>query len=83
MQLREQLYYHSVQLARLLAERDERATFSIDEALPAGVDRVAAENVVATERRLFGERANLFRDDDAGSSWSLHWSRPRPREDRD
>ena len=28
-------------------------------------------------------RANLFRDDDAGSSWSLHWSRPRPREDRD
>ena len=28
-------------------------------------------------------RANLFRDDDAGSSWSLHWSRPKPREDRD
>lgn len=28
-------------------------------------------------------RANLFRDDDTGSSWSLHWSRPRPREDRD
>lgn len=28
-------------------------------------------------------RANLFRDDDAGTSWSLHWSRPRPREDRD
>ena len=28
-------------------------------------------------------RANLFRDDDAGSAWSLHWSRQRPREDRD
>lgn len=28
-------------------------------------------------------RANLFRDDDAGSSWSLHWGRLRPREDRD
>ena len=28
-------------------------------------------------------RANLFRDDDAGTSWSLHWNRPRPREDRD
>ena len=28
-------------------------------------------------------RANLFRDDDAGSSWSLHWSRPKPREERD
>ena len=28
-------------------------------------------------------RANLFRDDDAGTSWSLHWTRPRPREDRD
>jgi uncharacterized protein (DUF736 family) len=28
-------------------------------------------------------RANLFRDDDAGTSWSLHWTRPRLREDRD
>jgi uncharacterized protein (DUF736 family) len=28
-------------------------------------------------------RANLFRDDDAGSAWSLHWNRPKPREDRD
>lgn len=27
-------------------------------------------------------RANLFRDDDAGASWSLHWTRPRPRDDR-
>jgi uncharacterized protein (DUF736 family) len=24
-------------------------------------------------------RANLFRDDDAGNAWSLHWSRPRDR----
>ncbi len=28
-------------------------------------------------------RANLFRDDDAGVSWSLHWTRPKPREERD
>ncbi|MBY8917977.1 DUF736 domain-containing protein [Nitratireductor sp. L1-7-SE] len=28
-------------------------------------------------------RANLFRDDDAGASWSLHWSRPKPRDERD
>lgn len=27
-------------------------------------------------------RANLFRDDDAGSSWSLHWTRPKPRDER-
>lgn len=24
-------------------------------------------------------RANLFRDDEAGTSWSLHWSRPTAR----
>ena len=28
-------------------------------------------------------RANLFRDDDAGSSWSLHLTRLKPREERD
>ncbi len=28
-------------------------------------------------------RANLFRDDDAGTSWSLHWNRPKPRDERD
>ena len=28
-------------------------------------------------------RANLFRDDDAGKAWSLHWSRPRDRGERD
>lgn len=28
-------------------------------------------------------RANLFRDDEAGLSWSLHWTRPKPREERD
>ena len=28
-------------------------------------------------------RANLFRDDDEGSSWSLHWTRLKPREERD
>jgi uncharacterized protein (DUF736 family) len=25
-------------------------------------------------------RANLFRDDDAGAAWSLHWSRPGKRD---
>ena len=28
-------------------------------------------------------RANLFRDDDAGSAWSLHWSRPQTRSGKD
>ncbi len=28
-------------------------------------------------------RANLFRDDDAGHAWSLHWNRPQKREGRD
>lgn len=28
-------------------------------------------------------RANLFRDDDAGKDWSLHWSRPRDRAEKD
>lgn len=28
-------------------------------------------------------RANLFCDDDAGNAWSLHWSRPRDRGEKD
>jgi len=28
-------------------------------------------------------RANLFRDDDAGKAWSLHWSRSRDRAEKD
>ncbi|MCL8489099.1 MULTISPECIES: DUF736 domain-containing protein [Bradyrhizobium] len=28
-------------------------------------------------------RANLFRDDDAGNDWSLHWSRQRDRGEKD
>lgn len=28
-------------------------------------------------------RANLFRDDDAGKDWTLHWSRPRDRAEKD
>ena len=28
-------------------------------------------------------RANLFRDDDDGASWSLHWSRPAKRSGKD
>ena len=28
-------------------------------------------------------RANLFRDDDAGSTWSLHWSRQRDRGEKE
>ena len=28
-------------------------------------------------------RANLFRDDDTGATWSLHWSRLKPRDERD
>ncbi|BAI96839.1 hypothetical protein Sj15T_12970 [Sphingobium sp. TA15] len=28
-------------------------------------------------------RANLFRDDDTGKDWSLHWSRPAKRDGKD
>ena len=28
-------------------------------------------------------RANLFCDDEAGNAWSLHWSRPRDRAEKD
>jgi uncharacterized protein (DUF736 family) len=28
-------------------------------------------------------RANLFRDDDSGASWSLNWSRPQKRDGKD
>jgi len=28
-------------------------------------------------------RANLFRDDDAGNAWSLHWSRLQSRGGKD
>lgn len=28
-------------------------------------------------------RANLFRDDNAGSVWSLLWTRTKPRDERD
>ena len=28
-------------------------------------------------------RANLFRDDDGGAAWSLHWSRPSKRDAKD
>ena len=28
-------------------------------------------------------RANLFRDDDAGNAWSLHWNRPQKRDGKD
>lgn len=28
-------------------------------------------------------RANLFRDDDAGNAWSLHWNRPAKRDGKD
>ena len=28
-------------------------------------------------------RANLFRNDDAGKDWSLHWSRPAKRDAKD
>lgn len=28
-------------------------------------------------------RANLFRDDDAGNAWSLHWTRPVKRDGKD
>lgn len=70
VQLRQQLFTYSAQLARLLAERDEHKVLSIDDTLPPGMDATAAANVISTEKRLFEERAELFRDqlaaDDSG-----------------
>ncbi|WP_336810139.1 DUF736 domain-containing protein [Bosea sp. MMO-172] len=28
-------------------------------------------------------RANLFRDDDGGAAWSLHWNRPQKRDGKE
>jgi HlyD family secretion protein len=62
VQLRQQLFTYSAQLARLLAERDEKKVLTIDDTLPPGMDATAAANVISTEKRLFEERAELFRD---------------------
>lgn len=61
-QLNQQLFSAEAQLARLIAERDELQTYDYSAAPPHGMDETAAENVIATEKRLFKERASLFRD---------------------
>ncbi|MFM2282469.1 MAG: hypothetical protein RLZZ444_4700 [Pseudomonadota bacterium] len=62
VQLREQFFATSVRLSRLIAEKDERAQYDPDIAVPEGVGAANADNVVATERRLFNERMRLYRD---------------------
>jgi uncharacterized protein (DUF736 family) len=47
-------------------------------------DRASAFIALSIEDPSFAQpiRANLFRDDDAGQIWSLHWKRPSRRKAR-
>ena len=61
-QLNQQKFSYEAQLARLVAERDENRTYEYHAEPPHGMDKTAAVNVLATEKRLFKERNDLFRD---------------------
>lgn len=69
--LRQQVFSQEAQLARLSAERDEQKRFSAHIAVPEGMDAASAESVLATERRLFKERTDLFRDQIAADESSI------------
>jgi HlyD family secretion protein len=61
-QLRQELFAAKAQQARLVAEREGRSAYVFNEPVPEGLDRQAAESVTATEKRLFRERTDLYRD---------------------
>lgn len=69
-QLRQELFAARAQRARLVAERDGSKTYEFHEPVPEGLNKEAAEGVIATEKRLFIERTSLYRDqiaaDEAG-----------------
>jgi len=69
--LRQQLFAYSAQLARLEAERDERTSFEFTDPLPEGMDAKAGEDIRKTEKRLFDERINLFRDQTAADQSAI------------
>jgi HlyD family secretion protein len=60
--LQQQLFVIDVRLARLIAEKDERPTFTYTGAIPDVMDREAAEQVISTEQKLFKERQSQFAD---------------------
>ncbi|MGV3552888.1 HlyD family type I secretion periplasmic adaptor subunit [Rhizobium sp.] len=61
-QLKQQMFSYQAQLARLVAERDEKKVYDYHDEPPNGMDPTSATNVLETEKRLFKERTNLFRD---------------------
>lgn len=73
-QFRQQLFSQEAQLARLVAERDENARYDYRADPPEGMDSAAAANVLATERRLFKERSDLFRDQIAADQSGIEQS---------
>lgn len=61
-QLNQRLFAGQAQFARLVAERDENKAYEYHAEPPIGMDKTEAANVLATEKRLFKERSDLFRD---------------------
>lgn len=61
-QFNQQQFSNEAQLARLIAERDGSKSYDYHAEPPHGMDKTAAANVIATEKRLFRERTDLFRD---------------------
>jgi len=61
-QVRLELFAAKAQMARLIAERDGKPDYIFNEPIPEGLDKDAAEGVIATEKRLFTERTSLYRD---------------------
>lgn len=61
-QFSQQLFSNEAQLSRLIAERDESKAYDYRAEPPHGMEDSAAANVIATEKRLFKERTDLFRD---------------------
>lgn len=70
-QLRQQHFAATVQLARLDAEKDNKADFTFVPPAFDHVDTTAVEQIVATERRLFAERSNLYNDQIAADQASI------------
>lgn len=60
--LQQQLFVLDVRLARLIAEKDETATFAYTGPIPDVMDKEVAEQVISTEQKLFKERQSQFSD---------------------
>jgi HlyD family secretion protein len=51
-----------IKMARLLAEKDEKAMFSYAKPVPVGMDKQTAAQLISTEQKLFVERRQQFAD---------------------